>query len=106
MTNAFVINASQNTVESTVRELVRVQRYDGAYFVNLPILYPDGSYVTIRIDQNGSNVRVSDAGFAYRQVDDIGASRSFKRIANKIANEANVTVSERYIFVDATLPDL
>ena len=87
-------------VETAVRELVRVNRVDGAYYVNLPLLYPDGSFVTVRIDKTARGVRVSDAGFAYREAEDLDAGRSFRRTANKIAEKTGVHIGERAISVE------
>ena len=36
-------------VSEAVADLVRTKRVNGGYFVNLPMLYPDGSFVTVRI---------------------------------------------------------
>jgi len=94
----------QGAVESAVRDLVHVTRVGEAYYVNLPMLYPDGSFVTVRIDRmTGTGIRVSDAGFAYREVDDLDASRSFKRTANKVAETTGVDVGERVISVEANI---
>jgi hypothetical protein len=92
--------------EKVARDLVRFKHTNGALYVNLPVLYPDGSHVTVRIDQSASGVRVSDAGFAYREVEDIGSARGFRRVANKIAEAAGVSVGERAIYTDGDLETL
>src|SRR3546814_11423671 len=46
-------------------------------YINMPLLYPDGSCVTLRIDRLSDRFRVSDNGFAYREIEDLGAERSF-----------------------------
>lgn len=105
-TTSIISEAVERTVESTVKELVRLERVNGACFVNLPINYPDGSSVTVRIDQTQSGVRVSDAGFAYREVEDIDGLRSFRRTANKIGEAIGVTIGERMIYLDSSLDEL
>jgi hypothetical protein len=89
-----------SAVNEAVADLVRTKRINGGYFVNLPMLYPDGSFVTIRIDQMPGGVRVSDHGFAFQEIDDVGYARSFLRSANKIAEGTSVQISKRMIFAD------
>ncbi len=97
-------DSAERIVYETVAELVRAKRINGSFFVNFPMLYPDGSFVTVRIDQAPGGLRVSDHGFAYREADDVGFARSFKRTANKIAEGTSVSVGDRIIFAIAT-PD-
>jgi hypothetical protein len=93
-------------VRETVDGLVRAKRVNGSFFVNLPILYPDGSFVTVKIDQVVGGLRVSDHGFAYREAEDVGAGRSFKRIANKYSEESAVCIGDRMIFRDVPIDQL
>ena len=92
----------ERLIRAATSSLVRVQPTNGSYFVNLPILYPDGSFVTVKIDALGSGFRVSDNGFAWREADDVGAARSFKRTAKRFAEEYDVDVGDRAIFVDVS----
>lgn len=87
----------RTSVEKTVGNLVRAQQIRETFFINLPMVYPDGSFVTVRIDPVRSGAIVSDAGFAYREVEDIGASRSFTRTANRIAESFRVEVANKAI---------
>lgn len=100
------MQAQQFDVESVARDLVRVREIDGSFFVNLPIIYPDGSFVTVKVDKTAGGIRVSDAGFAYREADDLNAGRSFTRTANRVAEETGVTVANKAIFVDADIGSL
>lgn len=93
-------------VRSALADLVRVKRVNGGFFVNLPMLYPDGSCVTIRIDQIASGLRVSDNGFAYREADDVGHARSFRRTARSVAESKAVEVSDRMIYSDVSQEEL
>lgn len=97
---------AQEAVEAAVRDLVRTRRTNGALYVNLPMLYPDGSFVTVRIDHSAAGVRVSDAGFAYREADDVGAARSFKRTAKGFIDETSVQIGDRLLFSDASIDTL
>jgi hypothetical protein len=88
------------TVEAVARDLVRLQRINGSSFINLPMLYPDGSSVTVRIDQIESGLRVSDNGFAYREAADVDAVRSFGQNKRSIAEEFGVEIGGKTIFTD------
>lgn len=91
------------TVDEAVNALVRARRVNGALYVSLPMLFPDGSPVTVRIDESGGAIRASDAGFAYRQVENVGAVRAFRRTAKRFAEHCGVEVGERAIFVNADI---
>lgn len=105
MVDSVISADNERAVESAVRDLVRSSRINGIYYVNLPFLYPDGSFVTVRIDQAPGGIRVSDAGFAFREVDDLDAARSFSRTAKKIAEQTDVCVGDHIIYVEAPVKD-
>ncbi|WP_315767564.1 hypothetical protein [Bradyrhizobium sp. SZCCHNR2012] len=100
------LDFSDRTVEEAARELVRAERINGAVYINLPMLYPDGSFVTVRVDKGAYGFRVSDAGFAYREVEDIAGARSFRRIANRVAEANDVVVGERILYVGTGIENL
>jgi hypothetical protein len=106
MSNVITLKPTDKTVEDIVRDLVRFERINGALFVNLPMIYPDGSFVTVRIDRSGTGYIVSDAGFTFREVGDIAGSRSFRRAANRIAQANEVIVGERHLYVESDLDTL
>ncbi len=96
----------ERTVESVARDLVRVQRVNGSSFINLPLLYPDGSSVTVRVDPVEGGLRVSDNGFAYREADAADASRSFAQSKKSVAEEFGVQFGQRAIFTDTSTDGL
>jgi hypothetical protein len=87
----------RDIVKAVSSDLVRVQEIGQSFYVNLPMVYPDGSFVTVKLDKIAGEVLVSDAGFAYREAEDVGSNRSFRRMANKIAEDYSVTIGERTI---------
>ena len=87
-------------VEATARQLVAFHRRGQSSFINLPLLYPDGSAVTLKIDPIAGGIRVSDNGFAYREVESIGAESSFPKTAQTVTEEAGVEFSKHVVFVD------
>lgn len=90
-----------NAAESAVRELVRVKHWGDSSFINLPLIYPEGSHVTVKLDPiEGGFIRVSDNGFGYRVLENIGAQRSFPRAARKAAEAEELSVNTRAVYVD------
>lgn len=100
----MVLNFQRSTVaeaaEAAVSALVTMRRSGGSSFLNLPLLYPDGSFVTVKLDRSPSGIRVSDNGFAYRELEAIGASRSFAKTAAHVAEALAVQVGRRSVHVD------
>lgn len=80
--------------------LVTCREWGDASFISLPIVYPSGSFVTVRLTHCPAGVRVSDAGFAYREAESFGAGRSFSQTARPIAETLGVDVGRRALFAD------
>lgn len=80
--------------------LVTCREWGDASFISLPMVYPGGSFVTVRLTHCPDGIRVSDAGFAYREAESFGAGRSFAQTARPIAEALGVTVGKRVIFAD------
>lgn len=93
-------------VEAVARDLVSSWNHGASTFLNLPLLYPDGSSVTVKIDITPTGVRVSDGGFAYREIESVGSERSFSLTARKIAEDDDVSVDRRTIYADVPLDQL
>lgn len=85
---------------SIVPRLVSHKEGRDANFINLPMLYPSGSFVTVRVTLARNGVRVSDAGFAYREAESIGADRSFSGTARAVAEKTELSVGRRAIYLD------
>lgn len=92
--------ALQELAETIAPRLVSAKHWSDATFINMPMLYPSGAFVTLRLSHTKSGVRVSDAGFAYREADSFGMGRSFARTARTCAEFYNVKAEHRSIFVD------
>src|SRR3546814_449529 len=91
-------------IESVVKQLVEFRQVGASSYINMPLLYPDGSCVTLRIDRLSDRFRVSDNGFAYREIEDLGAERSFAGTAAKIVEKEGLQSNRRAIYCDV-LPD-
>lgn len=99
--HAFTMSEQvERSVESVAHELVRIQSVNGSSFINLPLLYPDGSCVTVRVDPVPGGMRVSDNGFAFREAEAADAARSFGQNKKSISEEFGVQFGQRVIFTD------
>lgn len=86
--------------DNAAQELVSVRHWGGSSFLNLPLIYPSGSHVTVRIDAVAGGLRVSDNGFAYREAEAIGAERAYARTAGKVAEDSCLHRNARMLFID------
>jgi hypothetical protein len=62
MSTATVITAKD--LEAACRALVQVQTSNLGFEVQLPVIYPNGDFVTVVVAPNGDRLFVHDAGFA------------------------------------------
>jgi hypothetical protein len=99
-------NSIGTIAESVARGLVSVRRVGDSSFINLPLVYPSGSAVTVRLDRVAKGIRVSDDGFAYRELESFGAQRSFGNTAPRIAEAEAIEVGRRTVYVDVSLEEL
>lgn len=80
--------------------LIAVRQHGDSAFLNLPMVYPGGGFVTVRIDATQDGFRVSDNGFAFRELESFGAERSFPNTARNIADREALEVNRRAVFVE------
>ena len=92
--------------QSIATRLVSAQHWQDASFINLPLVYPSGSLVSVRLSPSRGGVRVSDAGFAYRELESFGVERSFPKTAASVAEDFDVEVGKRSIFIDVPQEDV
>lgn len=93
-------------VEAAMEGFLRVRRWGDKVFVNLPLIFPGGSLATVRVSPAPGGYRVDDGGFAYREIESIGAERSFSRTASRIAERDQLELDRRVILVDTTDEEL
>lgn len=85
--------------------LVSWRDWGDASFISLPLVYPSGSLVTVRLTYApGGAIRVSDSGFAFREAESFGAGRSFPNTARSVAEDYDVEVGRRSIYTDVRDP--
>lgn len=100
------MNNSRDPIRDAVRELVTIREWGDAVFVNLPFLFPSGTAATVKVYKLDHGFMVTDNGFAFRELEAIGAERSFGRIAAAFAERAEIEKNRRAVFIEATPDDL
>lgn len=70
-------------IERAVAHLVRASRVGDGYLVSLPMSYPTGTAVGVRIEPAPGGFFVSDFAMGYREAEEFGAERAFKRHVSK-----------------------
>ena len=93
-------------MKAAVTDLVRVRSRGDSTYVSLPLIGPDGSSVTVRITPAESGFRVDDAGFAYHDLERVGAERSFGRTASSIAEIYGLEVTKRSFIAQVSADEL
>jgi hypothetical protein len=94
------VKSLADPIKSAIESLVSARSVDGSVFVSVPLIFPSGTVVTVRIDPAPGGFRVSDNGFAYREIEAIGAERSFAKTVDKIVKAEDITRNKRVIYVD------
>jgi hypothetical protein len=95
-----------NAVDKAVSDLVQVRSWGDATFVNLPLICPDGSDMTVRVKRIDGGFQVDDAGFTYRDLARAGADRSFAKNASNYADRKELIVDSKMILARVGLDDL
>lgn len=73
-----------SAVERALDQLVRASRVSNGFLVSLPMYYPTGTGVGIRIEPEQGGFYVSDFAIGYREAEDFGAERSFRYHIKKL----------------------
>ena len=92
----------QAAVDQVASGLVAVSHWPDCSFINLPMSYPDGSDVTVKITRIAGGFRVSDNEFAFREAETYGLDRiAFAKMADAWLGEGDVGRLRQAVFLDA-----
>lgn len=89
----------EKMVGEVSRQLIRAEHDVGGCMMRLPLLYPSGSNVIVRVDGDKDRFFVSDAGFGYQEAEFMGASLIYTRHGRSIAENAGVRFDNQAFFV-------
>lgn len=73
-----------SVIERAVNKLVRASDVGNGYLISLPMVYPTGTGVGIRIEPAEGGFYVSDFAMGYREAEDYGSERSFRHHVRKL----------------------
>src|SRR3990167_9986088 len=93
-------------VEDAVAVLVRVSGWGQFAYVNLPIFMPSGAPATVRVRMAKDGFEIDDGGYAYRELEAVGAERSFPREAANAAKLEELNTDTRRIWVTVPQSEL
>jgi hypothetical protein len=89
-----------DAVETAIARLVHVCSWGDVSYVAMPLFYPNGTPVTIKVEPCIAGFRVSDGGMTYRELEQIGAEHYFGRNAGNYAKEIDGFVHGRSVCLD------
>jgi len=93
------------TVDKVARALSEVRHDADASYISLPILYPSGAMVVVRLERHqADHFLVSDAGFGFAEADAMGAGRLFTHSAPAVAARSGIHL-DHHAFVVAVRQD-
>lgn len=85
-------------VRAAVESLVRTSAWGNAYFINVPLTYPSGSVVGVKVTPKGGGYLVTDFGLGWREAEDYEAQRSFGAHAGRIKSLVGVEYGDNHEF--------
>jgi hypothetical protein len=86
-------------IENVAREIVAAEHHVGGSFIRLPMLYPSGATVVVRIEAGENRYFVSDWGLGYQETDLYGAGSFYVRHGRHIAEKSGVGFDNQAFFV-------
>ena len=98
--------AVREVAENVAAALVSVRHWGEASFIKLPLIYPSGSHVAVRITQAPGEFKVSDGGLAFREIERFGAERSFPNTVRNVIDGKEIMADRRTIFADVTAEEV
>lgn len=81
------------------QQLVTAEHQVGRSFIKVPLLYPSGANVVVRVEGGEDRFFISDAGFGHQEADMMGASLIYARHGRPIAENAGVRFDNQAFFV-------
>lgn len=98
--------SNRDPIVEAVGELVSIQQSGETLFISLPMFFPSGAAATVAVYKSRGGFIVSDYGFAYRELEAIGAERSFSKAATSASENEAVEKDRRRVFTNADPDDL
>jgi len=85
-------------VQKAVGSLVRTSAWGNAYLVSVPLIYPSGTTVGVKVAPSKGSYVVSDFGLGWREAEGYEAQRSFGAHAGRIKEQVGVEYTAGHEF--------
>jgi hypothetical protein len=92
-------DAFRKAIDEVAKQLVTAEHRNGMSFVRVPLVYPSGAGVVVRVSDSYPDFFVSDYGSGYEEAEMMGASAIYARHAPNIAKSAGVGFDQHSFFV-------
>ncbi len=92
-------SAFKKAIDDVASQLVTAEHRDGKSYINVPLTYPSGAGVVVRVSDAYPDFFVSDFGSGYEEAEMMGASAIYSRHAPFIAKSAGVGFDSHSFFV-------
>jgi len=85
--------------DSVASQLARAEHFAGFSCISTPLLFPSGGTVSVRVSRSFDGFLVTDFGFGAEEADLLGGKYYYSRIAQKVAEAANIGFDQNSFFV-------
>lgn len=93
------MNITKNIADKIIQELVAIDMGKSSVMISMPVLYPSGSTVVVKVDSIRNNYFVSDMGLGFQEAEMMGAVIMFKNAARTISDNTGVGFDEHAFFI-------
>jgi hypothetical protein len=95
---SFNDQIAEERIRTALHRLASMSNLDGKFVVNVPIMYPSGSMVTVDVDRNGSHYWVSDMGIGLIEAEFMAAQSIYRSVAGNVADQYAVSFDGHSMF--------
>lgn len=88
------------TVESAMRDILSVVHKPEGSYVQMPLLYPSGSQVVVRVSGGPEAYRVTDFGMGYTEAELMGSENDYVVTSRFISQNFNASFDKNELFLD------
>ena len=88
----------EEVVRNAASQLVSTEIIAGGCYIATPLLYPDGSYVVVRVEGNGDDYFVSDFGSGLEEAEMMGGGHMYRRVGQSIADKTGAGFDRQSFF--------
>ncbi len=85
-------------VRRAVDSLVRASEWGNSYLITVPLVYPSGTAVGVKVTPSKGGYNVSDFGLGWREAEGYEAQRSFGAHAGRIKKQVGVDYADNHEF--------